>query len=85
MASEDRDDRDAYEEKNVHEVYQQIAKHFSATRYKVCSPAIGPPCNSQVNSAATAMAHRGTFSSEPEPRCCWVGCRMWQRQVLAGE
>ncbi|KAL6234252.1 hypothetical protein BDW75DRAFT_231286 [Aspergillus navahoensis] len=25
---------EAYEEKNVHEVYQQIAKHFSATRYK---------------------------------------------------
>ncbi|RDW69167.1 tRNA (carboxymethyluridine(34)-5-O)-methyltransferase [Aspergillus mulundensis] len=32
MASEDRDE--AYEEKNVHQVYQQIAKHFSATRYK---------------------------------------------------
>lgn len=27
---------DEYEEKNVHEVYQQIAGHFSATRYKVC-------------------------------------------------
>ncbi|KAH8422967.1 tRNA (carboxymethyluridine(34)-5-O)-methyltransferase [Aspergillus melleus] len=25
---------DEYEEKNVHEVYQQIANHFSATRYK---------------------------------------------------
>ncbi|RAL10768.1 tRNA (carboxymethyluridine(34)-5-O)-methyltransferase [Aspergillus homomorphus CBS 101889] len=25
---------DAYEEKNVHEVYQQIAHHFSSTRYK---------------------------------------------------
>ncbi|KAJ5317304.1 hypothetical protein PENANT_c034G02118 [Penicillium antarcticum] len=24
----------AYEQKNVHEVYQQIAQHFSATRYK---------------------------------------------------
>ncbi|KAL5046970.1 hypothetical protein BDW71DRAFT_206793 [Aspergillus fruticulosus] len=32
MASKDPDE--AYEEKNVHEVYQQIAKHFSATRYK---------------------------------------------------
>ncbi|PWY65340.1 uracil-5--methyltransferase Trm9 [Aspergillus heteromorphus CBS 117.55] len=28
-----RDDA-AYEEENVHEVYQQIANHFSATRYK---------------------------------------------------
>jgi tRNA (uracil-5-)-methyltransferase TRM9 len=27
---------EAYEQKNVHEVYQQIAQHFSATRYKVC-------------------------------------------------
>lgn len=26
---------DSYEEKNVHEVYQQIAQHFSSTRYKV--------------------------------------------------
>ncbi|KAL4928244.1 tRNA (carboxymethyluridine(34)-5-O)-methyltransferase [Aspergillus undulatus] len=41
MASEERnqnqpevEDREAYEEKNVHEVYQHIAKHFSATRYK---------------------------------------------------
>ena len=25
-----------YEEKNVHQVYQQIAQHFSSTRYKVC-------------------------------------------------
>ncbi|EAW23016.1 tRNA (carboxymethyluridine(34)-5-O)-methyltransferase [Aspergillus fischeri NRRL 181] len=27
-------DEEAYEEKNVHEVYQQIAEHFSSTRYK---------------------------------------------------
>ncbi|KAL4881513.1 S-adenosyl-L-methionine-dependent methyltransferase [Aspergillus karnatakaensis] len=37
MTSDNRDepvDQEAYEEKNVHEVYQHIAKHFSATRYK---------------------------------------------------
>lgn len=28
--------QEAYEEQNVHEVYQQIAEHFSSTRYKVC-------------------------------------------------
>lgn len=28
-------DADAYEQQNVHEVYQQIADHFSSTRYKV--------------------------------------------------
>ena len=27
---------EAYEQQNVHEVYQQIADHFSSTRYKVC-------------------------------------------------
>lgn len=27
-------EEEAYEEKNVHEVYQQIAEHFSSTRYK---------------------------------------------------
>lgn len=30
-------EEEAYEEKNVHEVYQQIAEHFSSTRYKVRS------------------------------------------------
>lgn len=34
------DPADAYEQQNVHEVYQQIAGHFSATRYKVCPFAI---------------------------------------------
>jgi hypothetical protein len=26
----------AYEEQHVHAVYEQIASHFSSTRYKVC-------------------------------------------------
>lgn len=30
-----KDPPEAYEEKHVHEVYQQIAEHFSSTRYKV--------------------------------------------------
>jgi tRNA (uracil-5-)-methyltransferase TRM9 len=34
MASEQNGE--AYEQENVHAVYQQIAQHFSATRYKVC-------------------------------------------------
>ncbi|KAL1985563.1 hypothetical protein VTN96DRAFT_7783 [Rasamsonia emersonii] len=29
-----KDPSEAYEEKHVHEVYQQIAEHFSSTRYK---------------------------------------------------
>jgi hypothetical protein len=27
---------EAYEEEHVHTVYEQIASHFSSTRYKVC-------------------------------------------------
>ncbi|GLA01873.1 tRNA methyltransferase, has a role in tRNA modification [Aspergillus niger] len=34
LANVPSDDQEAYEEKNVHEVYQQIASHFSSTRYK---------------------------------------------------
>lgn len=33
---DDQAAHEAYEEHNVHEVYQQIAQHFSSTRYKVC-------------------------------------------------
>ena len=35
MAAATSHDQDAYEEQNVHEVYQQIAGHFSLTRHKV--------------------------------------------------
>ena len=30
------DNQTEYEQKNVHEVYEVIATHFSDTRYKVC-------------------------------------------------
>jgi hypothetical protein len=33
MAPESEIQGEAYEEKNVHEVYQQIANHFSATSH----------------------------------------------------
>lgn len=32
---EEEEKDDAYEQKHVHDVYQQIASHFSSTRYKV--------------------------------------------------
>ncbi|OJJ44188.1 hypothetical protein ASPZODRAFT_168992 [Penicilliopsis zonata CBS 506.65] len=34
MASDPAPGEESYEEKHVHEVYQQIAQHFSSTRYK---------------------------------------------------
>ena len=36
MSSMSKDD-EVYEEQHVHQVYEQIAQHFSATRYKVSS------------------------------------------------
>jgi tRNA (uracil-5-)-methyltransferase TRM9 len=35
QTTHDLEKEEAYEEKHVHEVYQQIAQHFSSTRYKV--------------------------------------------------
>lgn len=44
VASKDMAESDAagtsYEEEHVHEVYEQIASHFSSTRYKVCVAAL---------------------------------------------
>ena len=46
-------DQESYEEQNVHEVYQQIASHFSSTRYKVLPllflPNSTPPRYSNCN------------------------------------
>jgi hypothetical protein len=37
---------EAYEEEHVHTVYEQIASHFSSTRYKVRSDNISTAINS---------------------------------------
>lgn len=34
--SHDAKNGESYEEEHVHKVYQEIAPHFSSTRYKVC-------------------------------------------------
>lgn len=36
MSSNQVTGEEAYEEEHVHTVYEQIASHFSETRYKVC-------------------------------------------------
>lgn len=36
--SEDYDETLEYEKQHVHQVYEQIAGHFSSTRYKVHKP-----------------------------------------------
>lgn len=38
-ATDTMEDRgEDYEEEHVHSVYEEIAPHFSSTRYKVCPP-----------------------------------------------
>jgi hypothetical protein len=58
---------EVYEQKNVHEVYQQIAEHFSSTRYKVY---IAPP--SQIAGLMGFSSHGPSWndfsrSSNPAP------------------
>ena len=31
------EDPEVYEQRHVHDIYQEIASHFSSTRYKVCT------------------------------------------------
>lgn len=80
---------DEYEQNHVHEVYQQIAGHFSATRFKVSEtkhlrngaprqPQPTPQLISLGLNMMTGLAHRGTISSGAVSRVCWSGRRMWQ-------
>jgi hypothetical protein len=57
------DSAEAYEQKNVHEVYQQIAEHFSSTRYKVCIPC---PC---LISGLTGFPSHGPLWSDSSKSC----------------
>lgn len=59
-------DAEEYESKHVHEVYQQIASHFSETRYKVRLYYRTCQCN-QV-SDDLAMANRRTVPSRAKAR-----------------
>jgi hypothetical protein len=71
----------AYEEKHVHKVYQQIAQHFSSTRYKACNNCCLRKKNPNAIFAKhwyfTAMAHCGKISWEVGTRVCWFRYWMW--------
>jgi hypothetical protein len=74
MASQETGE--AYEQQNVHKVYQEIAQHFSATRYKVCLRlAIGSKPLHLIR--FPAMAYSRAIPHEPNTRCGGVRCRMW--------
>lgn len=46
-----------YEEENVHAVYDEIASHFSSTRYKVSSNNTTPLMATTTKYPGLAMAH----------------------------
>jgi tRNA (uracil-5-)-methyltransferase TRM9 len=79
MAPESEIQGEAYEEKNVHEVYQQIANHFSATRYKVSPPAytshvIAWQYNSVDNWQPWPVVERFLLEQKPGTIGLDVGC-----------
>lgn len=77
---------EAYEEQNVHEVYQQIAEHFSSTRYKVCSILSSISIYKGTGlTRISAVAHCGTFPPRVIARLHRARCGMRQWQVLDGQ
>ena len=70
------DDPRVYEDKHVHAVYNEIAPHFSSTRYKVCTDA---EAFLKVNDLHNllALAHHRTISELPANRLGRP--RLWHR------
>lgn len=68
----------AYEQAHVHRVYEHIADHFAATRYKVRLPR--RPAGRESD-AAIAMAAGGAVPEGAAARCRRPGSRLRQRQV----
>jgi hypothetical protein len=67
-------DSRAYEEEHVHTVYQQIAPHFSSTRYKVSR--VEPSLDCLLTAIAVACS-RG-FPTPPRTWVYWT--RRWVRK-----
>lgn len=77
---------EVYEEQNVHEVYQQIAEHFSSTRYKVCSILSSMSIYKRTSlTRISAVAHCGTFPPRIIARFHRARCGMRQWQVPGGQ
>lgn len=73
---------EVYEQENVHEVYQNIAQHFSATRYKVWR---SKPDATSATNGFPALAYCARISSKSTARVNWTGRRLWKWQKSNGE
>lgn len=71
------DDPQSYESKHVHAVYDEIAPHFSSTRYKVRSSSTHPN-HSDVKGLTVAMANH--LSIYFVSACGMGGTRLWHRE-----
>lgn len=81
---------ETYEETHVHQVYQEIADHFSQTRYKVCHPRLlwyidllEADRRPSPLSYFLAMANRRTLPQVSITRFNRPRHRLWQREVPA--
>jgi hypothetical protein len=67
-----------YENEHVHGVYDEIASHFSSTRYKVRSVNIK---TSQPIKRVLALAYYRQIYLVPSCRIHWVRLGMWKWQI----
>ena len=74
---------EAYEEEHVHTVYEQIASHFSSTRYKVRLKYISTAMNSNecMPIFVSAMANHWKISERPRTGLRRSGRGLWQWQI----
>lgn len=75
---------ESYEEEHVHKVYQEIAPHFSSTRYKVCSLSSSiikiniPNRVSAVANCREVLERYSQWLYRPR-------CRVWQWEIFESE
>lgn len=76
------DDPQGYEDEHVHSVYDEIASHFSSTRYKVSSFQVFGDFITRVL-FASAMANNRAVHLIFAHRVGWPRLGYWQREISA--
>jgi hypothetical protein len=77
------DDPQLYENQHVHGVYDQIASHFSSTRYKACGP--NSRCGGQNKTErvpSLAVAYHYCIPIKSSNRMGRVRFWYWEREIF---
>lgn len=72
------EDPQEYEDKNVHAIYDEIAVHFSSTRYKV---SLCPYLLISTTLSLTALAHNHCIHLQHFDGVGWSGFWHWQWEI----